>query len=82
MVRRAILEESILILSFLVVENDMHCLVCLLRRYNMIFLMHMWDRLLWLCVFEAACFKWCFPLEPKPFPGLTVHSVAVVANLI
>ena len=41
------------------------------------FLIFLWDHWLWLCVSEAVLFKCCFPLEPKPFSGLTVGDISV-----
>ena len=41
-------------------------------RYFIIFLCIWWDHWVWLCVSEAVCLLYCLPLEPKPFPRLTM----------
>ena len=63
-------------------------LVLLLWRRFVIIHIIMWDHWLWLCVSEAVRFKCGFPLEPKPFPGLTVkqksqyfHDTSMTAGL-
>ena len=38
----------------------------------MFFLIIRWDHWLWLYVSDTVRLECCFPLEPKPFPGLTV----------
>ena len=36
---------------------------------------------MWLCVSEAVCLWCCLPLEPKPFPRLTVSWVQQTHNV-